>query len=141
MKTITNKTKTFFKTSILILALIVGFTSCGSDDDGDDGGSNDTEATIPSDELRGYVGTLTYTGTEGTIAVPSGAEADISGSPGDYTISFSDGVPSITGLNFELESGVFITQGSSNTVVVIDDGELTIQVQIGGENWVFTGEQ
>ena len=140
MKTISNKTKTLFKTSFLMLALIIGFTSCGSDDDGDDGGSdNTTSATIPSDDLTGYVGTVTYTGPDGTIAIPSVAEADISGSAGNYTISFSNGVPPITGLNFILENGVFITQGSSNSVVVIDNGELTVSVQSGGENWVFDG--
>jgi len=216
-----------------MLALIIGFTSCGSDDDGDDGGSdNTTSATIPSDDLTGYVGTVTYTGPDGTIAIPSvaeadisgsagnytisfvfitqgssnsvvvidngeltvsvqsggenwvfdgfndgsgdemlasvtipssdltgyvgtlnyvgngetivvpnGAEADISGSIGDYTISFSDGAPSITGLDFVLANGVFVTQGSNNSAIIIEDGELTLNVQIGGENWVFDGEQ
>jgi len=97
--------------------------------------------TIPSSDLTGYVGTLNYAGNGETIVVPSGAEANISGSIGDYTISFSDGVPSITGLDFVLANGVFVTQGSNNSAVIIEDGELTLTVQIGGENWVFDGEQ
>jgi len=105
MKTLSNKTQTFFKISFLAIALIFGLASCSSDDDGDDNGGGDdvTIVTIPAAQVT------TYTGT--------------------------------SGLTFESTNGTFVAVGGSNVVVVIDDENLTLTIQNGGDNWVFDGDR
>lgn len=143
MKTLSNKTQTFFKISFLAIALIFGLASCSSDDDGDDNGGGDdvTIVTIPAAQVTTYTGTLNYSGTQGTITNPLDGTATISGTSSNYTISFSDGAPSVSGLTFESTNGTFVAVGGSNVVVVIDDENLTLTIQNGGDNWVFDGDR
>ena len=142
MKTLSNKTQTFFKISFLAVALIFGLASCSSDDDGDDDGGGDTTiVTIPAEQVTTYTGTLSYAGTQGSITNPLDGTATISGTSSNYTITFSDGAPSVSGLTFETTNGTFVAIGSSNVVVVIDDDNLTLNIQSGGDNWVFDGDR
>lgn len=141
MKTISNITKTFVKTTLVMMVLTFMITSCGSDDDGNEDSSDDDFVTLPSASASTYTGTLTYTGSTGTIVVPEGATATISGQSSNYSISFSDGVPTIGSLQFVLLNGVYVTTGSSNIVIRIEDDELTVQAQNNGDNWVFDGDR
>ena len=63
------------------------------------------DISLPSGSLTTYVGDLAYTPTSGMPIANTSGTATISGSKGSYTVSFSDGVPSLTGLKFDKESG------------------------------------
>lgn len=141
MKTLSNKSMNLFRVSFFAIALIFGLVSCSSDDDNDGDGDETEIVTIPAAQATTYIGTLTYTGSEGQIVNPTDGTATISGSSSNYTISFSDGVPSISGLTFTSTNQTFVATGSSNVVIVIDDSSLTLNVQNGGDNWVFDGDR
>ncbi len=140
MKTITDISKTLLRAS-LILCLVFA-TSCSSDDDNSD---IEEVLALPSQLLTTYTGDLQYAGPEaesGAIVVLEVATATISGEPGSYTVSFSDGVPSINNIGFSLlNDGRFVSVGSSTIVIDIDEEDLSIQAQQNGNNWVFEGDR
>ena len=98
--------------------------------------------TLPSSIATSYVGTLGYSGASGTaIANPVSGTATISGSKGNYTVSFSNAVPSLAGLQFEKKNGSYATvsKNGSSTGIVIEGSTFTIGAYKGGESWSFTG--
>jgi hypothetical protein len=140
MKTITNISKTLLRAS-LILSLVFA-VSCSSDDDNSDVEEIvEGSASLPAATLTTYTGDLSYSGTEGVIVVEETATATISGQAANYTISFSDGAPSINNVQFSFVNGRYITVGSSTIVITIDDEELEVQAQQNGNNWSFDGDR
>lgn len=130
--------KTIFK-SILILCLITSLASCSNDDDG---GSDLT--SIPSSFLKTYTGNLVYTSSNGNlISVTETGTATISGTNSNYTITFSDGVPAVTGLQFmanDDDGTSFVSIGVNNSVtgINLDDNGLRLNIVIDLNTWSFT---
>ncbi|MBW1298186.1 hypothetical protein [Aquimarina litoralis] len=128
------------KLSKVILVLSVLFmSSCGNDDDGT---PVDAFVTLPSSLVTTFDGELTYTPANG-MGIVAGVDgtATISGSGNTYTISFSDGVPSITGLRFiGSGNGSYATVGTDGSAagITIENDELTIGATISGNAWAFT---
>ncbi len=122
-------------TVVLVLSIFLT-TSCGDDDDG----VVDAGVILPAALVTTYNGSLSYNPAGDTPIVNVNATATISGSGRTYTISFSDGVPSITGVVFlQTEDNVFVSTsvGVSTSQIAINDGELSLGVVIEGDNWSF----
>lgn len=97
--------------------------------------------TLPAASVTSYVGTLGYNGASGTIANALSGTATISGSKGNYTVSFSNAVPALKGLQFEKKNGSYATvsKNGSSAGVVVDGNTITIGAYGNGESWSFTG--
>lgn len=119
--------KTFFKLSSLLLLAFVVTVSCSDDDD-------------PADNNL-FVGT--YNGTIGYTE--DGSDTDITTEDGrvtvvkvddNYRFDFSDGIPSLTGLEMEEDQNVLVLIGDDGTGTVrIDAGKLDIVYTRDGETW------
>ncbi len=125
---------------VLVLSVLL-ITSCGSDDDGDDVIA-DAFVTLPSEVLDTYEGTLSYTPANGMgVVAETDGTATISRTGDTYTINFSDGVPSITGLRFiESSTGAYASVGANGSALGIDIGvdDLAVGATIGGNVWAFS---
>ncbi|WP_159092349.1 hypothetical protein [Aquimarina sp. Aq107] len=136
MKTQNNFLKNLSKVVLVLSVLFI--SSCGSDDDGTPA---EEFVTLPASLVTTFDGELTYTPANG-MGIVAGVDgtATISGSGSTYTISFSDGVPSITGLRFiGSGNGTYATVGTDGSAAGIDieNEELTIGAQVGGNSWAF----
>ncbi len=109
----------------LFLASTLTFISCSGDDDNAD--------CLPgiaslSDSLLGtYTGNLTLNGTE--VVNLSGTASVTESNCKMYTVSFSDNVPSITGVQFiaNTNNSTFTYVNSNATVTVtLTEGSLTV---------------
>ncbi|WP_299251386.1 hypothetical protein [uncultured Aquimarina sp.] len=136
MKTRNNFLKNLSKVVLVLSVLFI--TSCGSDDDGV---VADAFVTLPTDLLTTYNGELTYTPGDG-MGIVAGVDgtATISGSGSTYTISFSDGVPSLTGLRF-IGNGngsyASVATDGSSAGISIESDELRIGARVGSDSWGF----
>ncbi|WP_299902311.1 hypothetical protein [uncultured Aquimarina sp.] len=132
--------KLFGKLTKVMLVLSVMFiSSCGSDDDGTV--PAEPFVALPSEVLTTFSGELTYTPASG-MGIVAGVQgtATISVSGTNHTISFSDGVPSITGIRFLGSSnGNYASVGTSGSVagIVIEGNELTIGATMDSNVWAF----
>jgi len=139
MKTQNN----FFKnvSKIVLIITILFATSCGSDDDGAVD-AVDAFVTLPEPLLTTYTGNLVYTPVNGSLpTINTSGTATVALSGNTYTISFSDDVPSLTGLAFlvgDASDFVSATVGESTAGVSLDDGDLAVGVTMGGNNWAFS---
>ena len=98
--------------------------------------------SLPSSVKTSYVGTLGYSSSSGTpITNAVSGIATISGSKGHYTVSFSNGVPALSGLRFEKKNGSYATvsKNGSSTGIVVDGDMFIIGAYKDGESWSFTG--
>jgi VCBS repeat-containing protein len=122
--------KKALKLSGLITVLILTVFSCKKD------------VKLPSDAVTTYVGSLAYTPTIGSPIANTAGTATISGSKGNYSVSFSNSVPSLTGLKFDKESGgSYATQSEdgSTTGITINDKSFNIAVVKSDGQWAFSG--
>lgn len=141
MKSKNNVLKNLSKVAIVLSVFLI--TSCGSDDDSGDDVVTDLFATLPAETVTTYTGSLAYTPSNGMgVIVVTDGTATISQSGGSYTISFSDGVPSITGLRFLGNEGAYasVSADGSSLGITIDDDELAVGATIGGNAWSFSGD-
>jgi len=129
----------FFRnvSKVVLVLSILFMTSCGSDDDGTEVGV----VELPAALLTSYTGNLVYTPIDGSgITENTNGTATLSRSGDTYTVSFSDGVPSLTGITFITGSnGTFssASAGSSSSGIVVEEDDLRIGVTISGSNWSF----
>ncbi|WP_378172839.1 hypothetical protein [Aquimarina sp. SS2-1] len=134
MKTKNNFFKNLSKV-VLVLSILM-IASCGSDDDG----AVDAGVILPAELVTTYDGSLTYAPTNGTTIINTSGTATITRSGNSYTISFSDGVPSITGVTF-IQTGdtVFVSAsvGTPTSGIAINDAELSVGITIDGNVWTF----
>ena len=102
---------------------------------------DDSEDEIPSSIETTYRGILTYSSAAGDNKENNNGTATISKSGSTYTISFSDGVPSISDLKFKDNNGSYATVGSSGSLagINIDGNKIDISVSKDGDNWAFDG--
>ncbi|WP_346883733.1 hypothetical protein [uncultured Algibacter sp.] len=110
MKTLKTSLSAILK-SLLILGLIFNMSSCSGDDDNnndDDTNGAITGVALPARLITTYTGFLSYTPSTGDEIESTNSTATISGSSSNYTISFSDGVPSISGITFVLVDGNYV---------------------------------
>ncbi len=132
----TNLAIRLMMASFLSLSFLL-FTSCGKDET-----PTTASVELPTAVLTTYDGALTYTGTAGVITVLDG-EAEIKKSGSEYIIEFSDGVPSLTGLNFTNADGSYATVAANGSVagIVIDGDDLDVGATVGGNTWAFSGSK
>jgi len=122
------------------MMVLVLTAACGSDDDGAVVPVEQFVA-LPAEVLTTFPGTLSYTAGDGTLIiadVPGTATISVSGT--NHTISFSNDVPSITGIRFLGSSnGNYASIGTSGSVagIVIEGNELTVGAVINGNSWSF----
>ncbi|WP_298541126.1 hypothetical protein [uncultured Aquimarina sp.] len=121
---------------VLVLSILF-MASCGSDDDGTEVGFVELPATL----LTSYTGVLGYNPVDGSgITENTSGTATLSRSGNTYTVSFSDGVPSLTGITFITGSnGTFssASTGSSSDGIVVGEDDLRVGVQMSGNTWSF----
>ena len=130
--------------SIVILCFITSLTSCSSDDDS---GSSDepgdtNNVTLPADRITTYNGVLSFETASGELTETLNGSATISGSSSNYTISFSDNVPSISGITFifEDDSYIYVNPNDDSEGVVIDeDNRLIVDLTINNNLTEFVG--
>jgi len=135
------KTKNLLLRGVIVAMLVMAMvTSCKEDVEAQ---NDEQEVTLPATVLTSYEGALTYNGSAGQNVLTAEGTATISRTGDTYTISFSDGVPSVTGLRFVLDDGAYVTVGSDDSVagISIDGEDLDIGVSSSGTNWMFSGEK
>lgn len=123
--------KKIMKSLVLIAVISLTIVSCKKED-----------IKLPSKSLTTYVGNLAYTPITGMPITNTAGTATISGSKGNYTVSFSDNVPSLTGLKFDKESnGSYATQSNNGSVtgVTINDNIFNIATVKTEGQWAFSG--
>jgi len=125
--------------AILLFASSFMFASCGDEDPTPDIDVLNVE--LPSPVITTYEGVLTYTGSDGNIISALDGEAEIVESGSNYRIEFSDGVPSISGVNFANEDGEYVSVSATSSVagIVIDGDDLDVGVTTDGNVWAFSG--
>jgi len=132
-------------TKFLILSLVsltfFSFMSCDDDEPMimDDGSTT----SLPAAVVTTYEGDLVYTSATGEVITALDGEAEIRKSGSSYIIEFSDGVPDLTGLNFNNEDGSYATVGGGSSVagIVIDGDDLDIGATQNGNTWAFSGSK
>ncbi|WP_299188872.1 hypothetical protein [uncultured Aquimarina sp.] len=137
MKTQNNFLKNLSKVALVLSILLI--SSCGSDDDGTPA---EEFVTLPAQVLTSYTGNLVYTPGDGSgPIINTSGTATVAVSGNTYTISFSDGVPSISGLVFLAGSGnnfVSASAGQSTTGISVEDGDLAVGATNNGNTWAFS---
>jgi len=130
-------TKIFYVFLLCFSTLMI--TSCGDDPIVD----TPLNAELPTAVVTSYEGVLTYTGSDGNIVSVLDGEADIVESGSGYSIEFSDGVPTISGVNFANTDGEYTSVSVSGSVagIVIDGDDLTVGVTTNGNVWAFDGSK
>lgn len=138
MKTLNLKSFAITLATLFCLTLF----SCQKDEVPTDN-NNNTTVNIPSSSLTTYEGSLNYTSASGQYVSTIDATATIEKNGSTYSISFSDNVPTITGLVFENRDGEYASLNSSNSMsgIVIDDEDLDIGVTSDGNTWAFSGSK
>lgn len=139
MKKLLNINSIVFKSMLfLFVALAI---SCSNDD------NDPSFSTLPAQSVTTYTGSLLYTGTGGgSVLNATTGMATISGNSGNYTISFSDGVPSVNNLSFisndsgDTYAAVDIS-GSTVSSIGINGTNLGIEIVNGGNIWTFAGSR
>jgi hypothetical protein len=127
MKTISK----FLSAAVVAIALIS--TSC----------SKDKVVALPSENVTSYTGDLGYTGSSLPIANPGNGKATISQSGTNVTISFSDGVPSISGIKFQKSGSNYVSVSEDGSVAGISfsGDNVSIGVTKDGGTWSFSGKR
>lgn len=130
-----------------VLALLCGSASaCSKDDDDDNSPAGTGIAELPSNVIGTFTGQLAYTKSgSNPISNSSSGTATLS-KTGDrtYSIAFSDGVPTITGLKFQTAAaGSYATVSSDGSTagMALSSSSLSIGVTKGSETWGFTGNK
>ena len=117
-----NVSKVVFVLSVLLME------SCSSDDDGGET-TADASLILPAALVTSYTGSLVYTPGGSLPIINLEGTATLSIIDGAYTITFSDDVPSISGLIFiEEEDGDFVSVSVGTSVggISLEDGDLAI---------------
>ncbi len=129
--------------SVVILTLLVSF-SCSSDDDGGNGGAEGTViVSLPDSAVGEYTGELSYTSGALPTENDSGTATIVKTGDNVYKITFSDGVPELTGFRFIASNGNFTSAstGNSSEGVSINGSSLSVGVTEGTSNWAFSGSK
>lgn len=141
MKTIQNILSVTLK-SILFLSLVL-ITSCSKDDDLNPFTPNEN-AELPANLVgRVFEGPISYESADGSILVETlTGESVISGTRGNYTISFNNSIPSITGIDFYLVSGMYIYNNPNDEEesIALDQVRLAIDLTINGNSTEHLGQ-
>lgn len=136
MKTQNNFIKNLGKVVLVLSVLLM--SSCSSDDDG----PADQFVTLPAAVLTSYTGNLVYTPGDGSgPVINTSGTATVAVSGNTYTISFSDGVPSLSGLVFLAGTNnnfISASAGQSSTGISVEDGDLAVGATISGNTWAFS---
>lgn len=121
--------------SIVVLCFITSLASCDSDD------GKVLVDSLPESLLRTYVGSVSYTDSDGEIiAGDFFSSATISGSFDDYTITFSeDDVPTLTNLSFE-RVGPLNFEYIDGTDEIIINTVLVVDFEVNGNRIEFSGQ-
>ncbi|WP_299220759.1 hypothetical protein [uncultured Aquimarina sp.] len=137
MKTQNNFFKNLGKVVLVLSVLLMA--SCGDDDDGT---AVDQFVTLPTQVLTSYTGNLVYTPGDGSgPIINTSGTATVAVSGNTYTISFSDGVPSLSGLVFLAgpnNNFVSASAGQSTTGISVEDGDLAVGATNSGNTWAFS---
>ncbi|WP_346883417.1 hypothetical protein [uncultured Algibacter sp.] len=116
------------KVFVFFATALLSFNSCSSDDDNGDGDCLPGISAISADAIRAYQGALTLNATE--VINQDGTATITESGCKTYTISFSDGVPSITGVRFITtnngESFTYVNANATTTVTINEDGRLSV---------------
>ncbi len=98
---------------------------------------------LPSENVTTYTGKLGFTNSNGSapIAKDNGAKATITQIDKVVSISFSDSVPPVTGIQF-IKSGsdyVSVSENGSAAGISFSGNTVKIAVTKDGKNWGFDG--
>lgn len=142
-----KNTKTILATilkSILAFSIIISTYSCSGDDDNndDDNSLPNSGVSLPANLLTTYTGTLSYKTAAGeSIVATLNGTATITGSSSNYTISFSDDVPNVSGITFALIGGDYMyinpKDDSEGIIIDEDDNSITIGLTINDNTIAF----
>lgn len=125
--------------TLLLLVLLSSVFACSNEKDDDPKSSASVE--VPSTLVTTYTGALSYTKSDGTFKANEEGKATLTKSGSTYTITFSDGVPSVSGLRFSSANGAYATTSSDGSVagISVKDPTLDINVTKSDATWSFSG--
>ncbi len=117
--------------------------ACSSDDDASPASAF---VELPSTVVGTFTGDLSYTKPGAMPISNSGDGTATLTKTGDktYSISFSDGVPTITGLKFQsASSGSYATVASDGSTagMTLSSNSMAVSVTKGTETWGFSGSK
>lgn len=125
-----------------ILILIVSLSATFACSNKDDNPKPTAIVNLPAAVITTYKGSLSYSGKDGTVkANGDDGTATITKNGSNYTITFSDGVPALSGLSFIANSGDYASVGENGSVagVSIRSSRIDISVTMDGNVWGFSG--
>jgi hypothetical protein len=127
--------KKIFKITILLFVSTLFFVSCKKESLYDE---------LPSEFIATYTGSLGYTPNGGLpIANATSGQATITQSSKVVTISFSNNIPSLTGLRFKKTNGVYASVAIDGSVAGIkfEANSASIAYTKDGNSWAFNGSK
>lgn len=140
-----SSTLSSFLHKVLLLAFLCGVApACSNDDDSASPASAYVE--LPSNVVGKFTGDLSYT-KPGTMPIANSGDGTATlTKTGDktYSVSFSDGVPTITGLRFQSgTTGSYATVSSDGSTagMTLSSNNLAVSVTKGSETWGFNGDK
>jgi hypothetical protein len=125
--------KKISKIALLVLSSFLFFVSCKKESLYDE---------LPAEFLATYTGSLGYTPSGGTaITNATSGQATIAQSNKVSTITFSNNVPSLTGLRFKKTNGIYASVAIDGSVAGIKFEGNTMYVTYTKDSnvWGFTG--
>ncbi len=128
--------KLFYNLSLLAFTALLFLSACKKED------LDDLFDELPAEYVATYTGSLGYNITTPTpIANATSGQATITQSNKVVTISFSNGVPSITGLRFKKSGSNYASIATDGSVAGInfEGTKANIGYTKDGNTWAFTG--
>lgn len=142
MDILKTKLGTVLKVTLLI-AVLFSF-SCSKDDDASPTPGT-TFVALPASALGTYTGALTYTTPTNPMPTENVSGTATITSTGDnvYSITFSDGIPELTGFRFISSNGTYASADATDSSegVSISGADLSVGLTKNGSNWSFSGSK
>ncbi len=126
-------------TRVMFVLITFAFMSCSDDENVSPEGARFVD--LPSNLVTSYDGVLQYNVNQVPQVTESDATATVS-KTGDkvYKVSFSDGVPEVTGLRFIENNGTFASASDSGSSegVSLRLNDLSVGIRNGDKHWQFS---
>ena len=125
-----------------LLAFVFAASACGSKKD--DSAPASVVVELPAAVVSTYSGQLSYTSAASPIGTANGRATIAKTGDKTYSITFSDGVPALTGLKFQTATGssyATVASDGSTAGMTISPTTLNVGVTKGSETWGFSGDK
>jgi hypothetical protein len=98
---------------------------------------------LPPENITTYTGQLAYTGNGQTLGDPLNGKATIEQSGKIVSITFSNSVPSVTGIKFVKNGNDYVSVAENGSAAGISFTGNTVKIAVtkDGGNWGFSGSK